>query len=105
MKLYDIQYARCSYCWHVKVFGNHSAKGVHPTVDGGFMNLIDLEAFVSVVDHGSIVAAAASLHLTQSAVTRRVPSLEDPVGVSLLDRQTKPLKPTLAGRVRDEVAR
>jgi DNA-binding transcriptional LysR family regulator len=30
------------------------------------MNLIDLEAFVSVVDHGSIVAAAAALHLTQS---------------------------------------
>ena len=35
------------------------------------MNLIDLEAFVSVVDRGSIVAAAAHLHLTQSAVTRR----------------------------------
>jgi DNA-binding transcriptional LysR family regulator len=41
------------------------------------MNLIDLEAFVSVVDHGSIVAAAAALHITQSAVTRRVQSLED----------------------------
>jgi DNA-binding transcriptional LysR family regulator len=61
------------------------------------MNLIDLEAFVSV-DHGSIVAAAAALHLTQSAVTRRVQSLEDMLGVSLLDRQTRPLQPTLAGR-------
>src|SRR5260370_1978540 len=98
MKLYDIQYATRSYCWHVKVFGNHSAKGVHPRVDGGFMNLIDLEAFVSVVDHGSIVAAAAALHLTQSAVTRRVQSLEDMLGASLLDRQTRPLQPTLAGR-------
>src|SRR5216684_3487649 len=105
MKLYDVQYATCSYCWCVNVFGNHSAKGAHPTVDGGFMNLIDLEAFVSVVDHGSIVAAAAALHLTQSAVTRRVQSLEDMLGVSLLDRQTRPLQPTLAGRETYEFAR
>src|SRR5258707_7931000 len=104
MKLYDIQYATCTYCWCVKVFRNHSAKGAHPTVDGGFMNLIDLEAFVSVVDRGSIVAAAATLHITQSAVTRRVQSLEDMLGVSLLDRQTRPLQPTLAGREPDVLA-
>ena len=48
------------------------------------MNLIDLEAFVSVVDHGSIVAAAAGLHLTQSAVTRRIQNLEDALGSPLL---------------------
>ena len=41
------------------------------------MNLIDLEAFVAVVDHGSIVAASAILLLTQSAVTRRIQNLED----------------------------
>jgi DNA-binding transcriptional LysR family regulator len=57
------------------------------------------------VDHGSIVAAAAALHLTQSAVTRRVQSLEDMLGVSLLDRQTRPLQPTLAGRETYEFAR
>jgi DNA-binding transcriptional LysR family regulator len=61
------------------------------------MNLIDLEAFVSVVDHGSIVAAAAALHLTQSAVTRRVQSLENALGSPLLDRQVRPLQPTPAG--------
>ncbi len=69
------------------------------------MNLIELEAFVSVVDHGSIVAAAAALHLTQSAVTRRGQSLEDALGVSLLDRQTRPMQPTLAGRETYEFAR
>src|SRR5260370_39511384 len=105
MNLYDIQYATRSYCWHVKVFGNHSAKGVHPIVDGGFMHLIDLEAFVCVVDHGAIVAAAAALQLTQSAVTRRVQSLEDMLGVSLLDRQTRPLQATLVGRETYEFAR
>jgi DNA-binding transcriptional LysR family regulator len=68
------------------------------------VNLIDLEAFVSVVDRGSIVAAAAALHLTQSAVTRRVQNLEETLGVSLLDRHTKPLQPTLAGQETYEFA-
>jgi DNA-binding transcriptional LysR family regulator len=69
------------------------------------MNLIDLDAFVSVVDHGSIVAAAAALHLTQSAVTRRIQNLEEALGVPLLDRQTRPLQPTLAGTETYEFAR
>ena len=69
------------------------------------MNLIDLEAFISVVDHGSIVAAAAALHLTQSAVTRRVQNLEDALGSPLLDRQTRPLQPTLAGTETYEFAK
>ncbi|MEI7036572.1 LysR family transcriptional regulator [Fulvimonas yonginensis] len=62
------------------------------------MNTRDLEAFVAVVDHGSILAAAAQLHLTQPGVTRRVQSLENTLGVALLDRQSKPLRPTAAGR-------
>ena len=69
------------------------------------MNLIDLEAFVSVVDRGSIVAAAAHLHLTQSAVTRRIQNLEDVLGSPLLDRQTRPLRPTRAGRETYEFAK
>jgi DNA-binding transcriptional LysR family regulator len=69
------------------------------------MNLIDLEAFVSVVDHGSIVAAAAHLHLTQSAVTRRIQNLEDALGTPLLDRQTRPLQSTRAGQETYEFAK
>ena len=69
------------------------------------MNLIDLEAFVSVMDHGSIVAAAAGLHLTQSAVTRRIQNLEDALGTPLLDRQTRPLQPTRAGQETYEFAK
>jgi len=69
------------------------------------MNLIDLEAFVSVVDHGSIVAAAAQLHLTQSAVTRRIQNLEDALGSPLLDRQTRPVQPTRSGRETYEFAK
>lgn len=69
------------------------------------MNLIDLEAFVSVVDQGSIVAASAHLHLTQSAVTRRIQNLEDALGTPLLDRQTRPLQPTRAGQETYEFAK
>jgi DNA-binding transcriptional LysR family regulator len=61
------------------------------------MNLFDLETFVAVVDYGSVVGAAAGLHITQSAVTRRLRSLEDVLGVRLLDRQSRPLQPTRAG--------
>src|ERR1700720_4516678 len=69
------------------------------------MNLIDLEAFVAVVDHGSVVAASAGLHLPQSAVTRRIQNLEDALGVPLLDRQNRPLQPTRAGRETYEFAK
>ncbi len=69
------------------------------------MNLIDLEAFVAVVNHGSIVAASAILHLTQSAVTRRIQSLEDALGQPLLDRQTRPMQPTRAGQRTYEFAK
>jgi DNA-binding transcriptional LysR family regulator len=62
------------------------------------MNIRDLEAFLAVVETGSIVGASARLHLTQPGVSRRIQSLEEQLGVALLDRQSKPLKPTAAGR-------
>lgn len=62
------------------------------------MNTRDVRAFIAVVDTGSIVQAAAQLHLTQPGVTRRVQSLEALLGVELLDRQSKPLRPTATGR-------
>jgi DNA-binding transcriptional LysR family regulator len=62
------------------------------------MNLRDIEAFLAVVETGSIIGAASRLHLTQPGVTRRVQNLEQRLGVTLLDRQLKPLKPTAAGR-------
>lgn len=53
---------------------------------------------MAVVETGSIVAAATRLHLTQPGISRRVQSLEDRLGVALLERQSKPLKPTAAGK-------
>jgi len=62
------------------------------------MNIRDLEAFVAVVETGSIIGASARLNLTQPGVTRRIQNLEERLGVALLDRQSKPLKPTSSGR-------
>jgi DNA-binding transcriptional LysR family regulator len=61
------------------------------------LNTRDLQAFVAVVDSGSMVRAAEKLHLTQPGLTRRVQNLETMLGAELLDRQSKPLKPTTAG--------
>jgi DNA-binding transcriptional LysR family regulator len=61
------------------------------------MNTHDLVAFVAVVETGSIVAASTRLNLTQPGVTRRIQNLEAMLGTELLDRLSKPLKPTAAG--------
>ena len=60
------------------------------------MNTHDLVAFVAVVETGSVVAASARLNLTQPGVTRRIQNLEEMLGAQLLDRLSKPLKPTAA---------
>jgi DNA-binding transcriptional LysR family regulator len=62
------------------------------------MKLDEMEAFVEVVRSQSLSHAANALGLTQPAVTRRLQNLEEALGVELLDRNTKPLKPTPLGR-------
>jgi DNA-binding transcriptional LysR family regulator len=69
------------------------------------MNIHDIEAFVAVVETGSIVGASVRLNLTQPGVTRRIQNLEEGLDSALLDRQSKPLKPTSAGREAYELGR
>jgi DNA-binding transcriptional LysR family regulator len=57
----------------------------------------DAVSFVAAVRHQSISRAAAALGLNQPSVTRRIQSLEGELGVVLLDRNTRPLKPTAIG--------
>jgi DNA-binding transcriptional LysR family regulator len=61
------------------------------------MKLEDVRAFVAVVDTGSVGQAARRLNITQPAVTRRVQRLEETLDVQLLDRESKPARPTRAG--------
>jgi DNA-binding transcriptional LysR family regulator len=62
------------------------------------MKLEDIHAFVAVVRHASVTGAAEMLLTHQPAVTRRVQSLEKDLGVLLLDRNTRPSRPTPIGR-------
>src|SRR3982074_3228916 len=58
----------------------------------------NLKAFAAVVDGKSLNKAAACLHLTQSAISRRIQQLEEALGGALLDRTQRPPSPTALGR-------
>lgn len=58
---------------------------------------MQLSAFAAVVELGSFDAAAARLHITQSAVSQRIKALEQRVGQVLIVRG-KPCTATTAGR-------
>lgn len=57
----------------------------------------DLKALVTVIDCASLTKAAQTLHLTQSAVSRRIQHLEETLGVELFDRTTRPPSPNAMG--------
>jgi DNA-binding transcriptional LysR family regulator len=58
------------------------------------LNIRQLRALSTVVDAGSVTAAAERLRLTQSAVSRLIGSLEQEVGFPLFDRQKRKMVPT-----------
>lgn len=57
-----------------------------------------LRAFAAVAESGSFTAAAVQLSLTQSALSVQVRELEAQVGVRLLDRHTRGVQLSEAGR-------
>ena len=61
------------------------------------MNLRALKSLVAIVEHGSFQEAAHRLALTQSAISMQIKALEEELGVALLDRRERPLKPTESG--------
>lgn len=61
-------------------------------------DLADLRAFLAVADLGSFRAASDSIHLSQSALSRRVDKLEEALGVPLLTRTTRRVELTTVGR-------
>ena len=62
------------------------------------LTLRQLRAFVAVAETGSFTAAAATLHLTQSALSVLVRELEREMGVQLFDRHTRRVLLSEAGR-------
>lgn len=56
-----------------------------------------LTTWVAVVDAKSVSAAATLLGISQAAVSQRIKQLEASLETTLLDRSTRPAKPTTAG--------
>lgn len=61
------------------------------------MDLRNLRTFVAIVDAGGVHRAAARLHLTQPAISRRIHALEEELGVPLFDRIGRRVQLTSAG--------
>ena len=57
-----------------------------------------VRSFLAVAEHEHVSRAAASLHLTQGAVTQQVHNFERAVGVRLLERDGRGVRLTEAGR-------
>jgi DNA-binding transcriptional LysR family regulator len=67
--------------------------------------LDELAIFVRIVEDGSLTRAAARLRRSPPAVTRALAALEGRLGVRLVDRTTRRLAPTEAGRLLYDKAR
>jgi DNA-binding transcriptional LysR family regulator len=63
------------------------------------MNINQLRAFVSIVEKGTFSAAARAVGVSQPAVSLQIQALEEYLGVDLLDRRTKKVQLTEAGKL------
>jgi DNA-binding transcriptional LysR family regulator len=70
-----------------------------------FDHLADVEAFVAVVEKGTVTAGAIALGTTPSVVSRAIARLEARLGVQLLRRTTRRLSLTEPGRLYLEQSR
>ena len=69
------------------------------------LNLQQLTTFCTVLNEGSMTAAAEKLFLTQPAISQQIRGLEQDLGVDLLVRGTRQVKPTLQGQMLFEYAK
>lgn len=63
------------------------------------MEISQLRSFVEIVRHRSFSSAALALGLTQPAVSRHLKQLEQELGVTLIDRELRPVALTPAGKI------
>ena len=69
------------------------------------MTIVQLEYFLAVANHGSLATAAERCFVTPSALSMQITTLENDLGVTLLDRTKKPIVTTEAGEVLLDQAR
>jgi DNA-binding transcriptional LysR family regulator len=61
------------------------------------LDTLGVQAFVSIADHASFRRAADELHISQTAVTRRLQNLESHLGIKLIERTTRSVALTATG--------
>jgi len=62
------------------------------------IDTLGVQAFIAIADHGAFGRAAASLHITQAALSRRLQNLEGFLGVKLVERTTRSVSLSRIGR-------
>lgn len=63
------------------------------------VNLNQLRYFISVAETGSFTKAAIHHYISQTAITQQIHALEENIGAKLLDRNSRPVSLTPAGKV------
>ena len=61
------------------------------------LDLVTLRLFLAVVEEGGIAKAARREHITGPAISKRLAELEEWLGVKLIERHARGIKPTSAG--------
>lgn len=61
------------------------------------LDLLGVQAFIAIAEAGSFNAAAQQLHISQTALTRRLQKLESALELQLIERTTRSMTVTRAG--------
>lgn len=61
------------------------------------IDMLGVQAFVAIAEHGGFQRAAGTLHITQTALSRRLQGLEGYLGVKLVERTTRSVALTRIG--------
>lgn len=56
-----------------------------------------LRSFIAIADTGSFSQAAGRLNMTQSTISQQLGRLEESIGLNLIDRTARPVRPTASG--------
>lgn len=71
--------------------------GTHSKFEPMSLRLADLQLIVAVASQGSLTAAAETMGLARSSVSRRLAEIEGRLGTVLIERTTRRVRPTAAG--------
>src|ERR1700748_395990 len=61
------------------------------------VDTLGVQAFIAIADHAGFQRAADELHISQTAVTRRLQNLESHLGIKLIERSTRHVALTSTG--------